>query len=231
MKQAQNLRISFSEEIKKKIPNLKIGLLRADSVRVRQHSKLAKIEFEELITFIIEKFSSSAPADDKVISSVRRMYRRIGWEPTRYRPSSEAMIRRILKNTGLYTINNIVDLGNTASIRFHLPLGLYDTTKIAQPVIIDVGKPHETYEGLSNPLIHAQGKLVLRDAAGIFGNPTADSKRTCISKSTSNICGFFFTPPEVSDRHLNDTLNYLGNLYQTDCPDASIISEIFEAGD
>jgi DNA/RNA-binding domain of Phe-tRNA-synthetase-like protein len=230
MKQPKNLQIIFSSEIKRQIPNLKIGLLRADSVTVKTQSAIAEREFEDLVSFIREKFNSSAPADDPVISNVRRMYRRIGWEPTRYRPSSEAMIRRILKNLGLYKINNLVDLGNIASARFHLPLGLYDTKKIDQSITIAIGKHDETYEGMSIPLIHAHGKLVLRDAAGVFGNPTADSKRTCISENTSDVCGIFFTPPEVSSHYLHETLNFLKSLYQLDCPETSVISEVLEAG-
>ena len=221
--------IFFSDVIKQKIPGLKIGVIKGQNVNARKKSEIVNTEIRTVSNFIHEKFLSSSPASDEIVSSVRRMYRRIGWEPTRYRPSSEAMIRRILKNTELYNINNLVDLGNIVSTRFHIPLGLYDHDKILGTITIDVGKQNEFYEGLSIYRINAAGKLILRDLSGIFGNPTADSKRTCIDEKTKNILGVFFTPPEISGSYIQDTLAYLVNLYQRECPNSSIYSAIFEA--
>jgi len=221
--------ILFSDVVRLKIPGLKIGVLAGQNVTIRKKSATVDSEIKSLYKFIHDKFLSSPPSSDAVVSSVRRMYRRIGWEPTRYRPSSEAMIRRILKNTGLYNINNLVDLGNIVSTRFHLPLGLYDHSKINGTITIDVGKSEEFYEGLSILKIHAAGKLILRDLSGIFGNPTADSRRTCIANDTKNILAIFFTPPEISDSYIKDTLSYMARLYKTECPKSSIHSVILTA--
>lgn len=211
------MKIEFSKIIQKKIPGLKLGLLEAKNVEIRKKSDLVITQYSELETFIKNKFAENPPSSDEVVSVVRRMYRKIGWEPTKYRPSSEAMIRRFLKDKGLYRINNFVDLGNVASTRFHLPMGLYDLDKINGTIIIDVGKEDETYEGISKELIHASGKLILRDENGIFGNPTADSKRTCLSENTKNVLALFFTPPELENEYLNKTLTFLKNLYQAEC--------------
>jgi DNA/RNA-binding domain of Phe-tRNA-synthetase-like protein len=183
-------------------------------------------QFTFLEQYIKEKFSKNAPSTDSTVSVVRRMYRRIGWEPTQYRPSSEAMIRRFLKDKGLYRINNAVDLGNVTSTRFHLPMGLYDKDKILGTISVDVGEDGEEYKGISKAIIHADGKLVLRDSTGIFGNPTADSLRTSIVESSTNILALFFTPPEIDRLYLSETLAYLGNLYKRECPQAEIEIEI-----
>jgi DNA/RNA-binding domain of Phe-tRNA-synthetase-like protein len=142
------------------------------------------------------------------------MYRRVGWEPTRYRPSSEALIRRIIKGKDLYRINIAVDMANLVSARCHLSMGLYDTAKICGDIIMDIGNEDETYEGISKPLIHAHNKLILRDDEGIFGNPTADSLRTSLSKNTNETLAVFFCPYEVSSDYLNETLDLLEKYYQ-----------------
>ena len=212
--------INFSKTIQAKIPGLKIGSLRCSLFEVRKRSEFVSGKYIELEDYIKKKFSEEAPAKDPVVSAVRRMYRRIGWEPTQYRPSSEAMIRRFLKDKGLYRINNAVDLGNVASTHYHLPMGLYDIEQIAGDISVDVGKPGEEYEGISKEIIHAEGKLVLRDDQGVFGNPTADSKRTSIQQDTRNILALFFTPPEVLDNYLRNTLLFLEDLYKTECSEA-----------
>ena len=217
-----NHSINFSQTIQARIPGLKIGSLRCSNFEVRKKSEHVSKKYIELEDYIKRKFSEQAPAKDPVVSSVRRMYRRIGWEPTQYRPSSEAMIRRFLKDKGLYRINNAVDLGNVASTHFHLPMGLYDMERISGDIAVDVGKPGEEYEGISKEIIHAEGKLVLRDDRGVFGNPTADSKRTSIQQDTTEILALFFTPPEVEDNYITNTLLYLEDLYKTECSDAKL---------
>ncbi|MCK4753825.1 MAG: hypothetical protein KAS58_01250 [Calditrichia bacterium] len=224
------LSIKFSPIIRTKITGLKIGLLTGSEFEVKKQSDFITGQFLDLEEDIKDKFSDSRPSTDPVVSAVRRMYRRIGWEPTQYRPSSEAMIRRFLKNKGLYRINNIVDLGNVASTRFHLPMGLYDCDLISGAISVDVGREGEEYQGISKAVIHAEGKLVLRDEIGIFGNPTADSLRTCINEKTTHILAIFFTPPEVEKSYIRDTLKYLQNLYSTECPKSIISCDVLYSG-
>jgi DNA/RNA-binding domain of Phe-tRNA-synthetase-like protein len=103
---------------------------------------------------------------------------------------------------------------------------LYDRDKISGSILIDVGKESEEYQGISKDVIHADGKLVLRDDAGVFGNPTADSIRTSIQHGTKNIMALFFTPPEVSDVYIRETLEHLKDLYHSECPEAVVKIDI-----
>lgn len=217
-----------SEIIRDKIKGMKLACLWAEGISVKSAGSAFEQSLKELQSFLEEKFTHRRPAEDPVVSAVRRMYRRVGWEPTRYRPLSEALIRRLLQRKGLYRINNVVDYGNLASAYSHLPMGLYDTAKIKGNITIDVGKEEEAYEGISKSLIHATGKLILRDEQGIFGNPTADSLRTSITKETKKILAVFFCPPEVDDEYIELTLKRLQNYYQlfTDQPEKFIIEII-----
>lgn len=204
-----DFRINTSEEIKQRIPGLKFGIVSGHQASVQKECPEFDSYFIELENYLKANFSEAPLSSHPVIGHVRRMYRKIGWEPTRYRPSSEALARRILQGKGLYRIYNLVDLGNLVSARFHLPMGLYDADKIEGEIWFDVGKEGESYQGISRQEIHAQGKLILRDQIGIFGNPTADSKRTSLSPQTQNILAIFFTPPEVDPSYLDQTLSQL----------------------
>jgi len=221
-----NFKFNTSDIIRDKISGLKFGILLVNNLKVRKNDAHFDDAFNDLRLYLQEKFNVKRPAEDAVVSHVRRMYRRTGWEPTRYRPSSEALIRRILKGNTLYRINNLVDFGNLTSARFHLPMGLYDAQKITGNIMMDVGQDNESYRGISNPEIHAQGKLILRDDNGIFGNPTADSLRTSITEKTSIALAVFFCPPEIEDDYLKATLDYLSNYYKTFSGDTQVQQEI-----
>ncbi len=222
VKQTAVRSISVTPTIRSKIPGLRLGIIEVFNIVIQKDSKLVEREYAHLEQYIRDKFSGTPPSTDRVVSQVRRMYRRIGWEPTQYRPSSEAMIRRFLKQTGLYRINNIVDLGNIVSTHYHLPMGLYDDEKINGDILLDVGREDEHYQGISRDHIRAAGKLILRDEEGIFGNPTADSRRTSITDQTRAVLVIFFTPPETAVAYLSETLNMMESFLKLECPECTV---------
>lgn len=219
-------KIEFTPAIQERISGMHLAMLLVRPFKITKNSAVADNAFEENNALISEKFLTDRPAQNEVVSAVRRMYRRVGWEPTRYRPSSEAMIRRILKKSGLYRINNAVDIGNAVSVRYHLPMGLYDVLKINGTVQVDIGSDTESYVGISKAEIHAGGKLILRDRTGIFGNPTADSKRTSITTNTEAILAVFFVPPEVDRVWTQATLDWMSELLREEQTEAKCSQKI-----
>ncbi len=153
------------------------------------------------------RFSTPAQATE-VLQPARRLYRRIGLEPTKYRPSSEALLRRALQGKPFYQINSIVDCGNYCSLAYLLPIGLYDRQKIEGKIVARLGKPGETYEGIGKGVKHAEGKLVLADARGPFGNPSADSQRTMVTLETTEILWVIFAPTDYPRSPLHDHLEF-----------------------
>ena len=205
--------IKKSDHISDKISSLKLGLLQANNIQVTPSDKQFDNELSKLEIELTEKFHDRAPSDDQVISATRRMYRQVGWEPTKYRPSSEALVRRLIQGKGLYRINNLVDYGNLVSARFHIPMGLYDFDKINGDIWIDVGKENESYEGISRERITATGKIILRDNLGVFGNPTADSKRTSVLYETQEILAVFFISADIEQNYAVQTIHSLKYFY------------------
>lgn len=121
------------------------------------------------------------------IRATREAYKKLGKDPNRYRPSAEALSRRILKGQPLYRINTVVDLINLVSLETGYSIGGFDDAKIQGNLILGVGKAGERFEGIGRGPLNIEGLPVYRDAAGGIGTPTSDEERTKIEKETSRL--------------------------------------------
>jgi DNA/RNA-binding domain of Phe-tRNA-synthetase-like protein len=141
------------------------------------------------------------------ITAVRTMYKRVGLDPTKTRPSSEALLRRVRKGDSLPRINSMVDVCNWCSLEFQLPYGLYDAAHIDGDVELRLGRPGESYPGIRKDAVHVDGRIALADRVGPFGNPTSDSARTMVTTATSAAMLVVFAPSEVEGRRLAQVLD------------------------
>ncbi len=122
------------------------------------------------------------------IEATRKVYRACGKDPSRYRPASEALIRRILQGKELYKRDTLVGLVNLASIAFGYSIGGFDAEKfVGDTLTLGVGRHDEPYEGIGRGNINIEGLPVYRDAAGGVGTPTSDHERTKIQMSTTRL--------------------------------------------
>ena len=122
------------------------------------------------------------------IAATRRVYRACGKDPSRYRPASEALIRRQLQGKQLYQIDTLVDLINLASIAYGYSIGGFDADKfVGDRLTLGVGREGEPYEGIGRGMINIAGLPVYRDAQGGVGTPTSDNERTKIQASTTHL--------------------------------------------
>jgi DNA/RNA-binding domain of Phe-tRNA-synthetase-like protein len=137
---------------------------------------------------------------------VRAMYRRIGLDPTKTRPSSEALLRRVRKGDRLPRINTLVDICNWCSLEFQLPYGLYDVAALEPPVALRLGREGESYAGIRKDVVHVGGRMTLADARGPFGNPTSDSARSMVTEATTSVLTVVFAPAETSRARLDAVL-------------------------
>ncbi|MBQ7422835.1 MAG: hypothetical protein IJV27_11955 [Prevotella sp.] len=122
------------------------------------------------------------------IAATRRVYKACGKDPSRYRPASEALIRRMLQGKALYQIDTLVDLINFASIAFGYSIGGFDAEKfVGDTLTLGIGRAGEPYEGIGRGQINIEGLPVYRDAEGGVGTPTSDHERTKITLSTQRL--------------------------------------------
>jgi DNA/RNA-binding domain of Phe-tRNA-synthetase-like protein len=134
----------------------------------------------ELTRAALEGIDLSAHA---TVAAVRKLFRAAGTDPTRYRPSSEALIRRVLKGEGLPAIHPLVDLNNCLSVELAVPCGVAGEGSFTPPVVLRAGQPGESYESLRGPF-NLEGKPLLADAEGPFGTPITDSLRGKVQEET-----------------------------------------------
>jgi len=136
------------------------------------------------------------------IAAVRTMYKRVGLDPTKTRPSSEALLRRVRRGDQLPRINSMVDVCNWCSLEFQLPYGLYDAAHLNGDVELRLGRDGEAYPGIRKDDVHVDGRITLVDATGPFGNPTSDSARTMVTSATTRALLVVFAPRDVDARRL-----------------------------
>ena len=147
-------------------------------------------------------------------TAVRTMYKRVGIDPTKTRPSSEALLRRVRKGDTLPRINSMVDVCNWCSFEFQLPYGLYDAQHIQGDVALRIGREGESYPGIRKDDVHVGGRIALVDAAGPFGNPTSDSARTMVTTATTSGLLVVFAPREVEAARLTHVMDVTSQRMQ-----------------
>jgi DNA/RNA-binding domain of Phe-tRNA-synthetase-like protein len=147
-------------------------------------------------------------------TAVRTMYKRVGIDPTKTRPSSEALLRRVRKGDTLPRINSMVDVCNWCSFEFQLPYGLYDAAQIQGDDTLRIGREGESYPGIRKDDVHVGGRIALVDAIGPFGNPTSDSARTMVTTATTGALLVVFAPREVDIPRLTRVMDVTSERMQ-----------------
>jgi DNA/RNA-binding domain of Phe-tRNA-synthetase-like protein len=134
------------------------------------------------------------------VGRARELYRRFGIDPTRVRPSNEALLRRLKKGEPLPRINSLVDVANAMSVQLQVPVGLYDLGKTkGGELVIRLGADGESYTGIGKEKVNVAGRICVADADGPIGNPSADSARTMITTSTERAVWIYFLPVRDDD--------------------------------
>jgi len=121
------------------------------------------------------------------IKALRDAYRALGNDPTRYRGSNEALVRRITQGKDLYRVNTVVDINNLVSLETLNSAGTFDLDHVQPPIIFRVGQPGESCFGIGRGEIKIEGLPVFADLRGPFGSTTSDSERTMLRLETTKI--------------------------------------------
>ncbi len=121
------------------------------------------------------------------IASTRKIYKTLGKDPNRYRPSAEALCRRIVRDIPIYRVSTLVDIINLVSIRSGFSIGGFDMDKIQGDIELGVGTSNDEFEAIGRGLLNVEGLPLYRDSAGGIGTPTSDNERTKISINTTRL--------------------------------------------
>ncbi len=194
---------------------VKIAYAILDKASVSRENLEIKQKISEVLTNIREKYSLESLKEDPIIRAYRDFFWRIGIDPTKTRPSSEALLRRVLRRKQIPSINNVVDSGNLASMITLVPIGLYDLSKIEGKLLIRMSRKGEEFQPIGSEEEELTGKeLVLADERKVIHlYPHRDSEKTKIYENTRKIlvvaCGVPGVDLKLLMRAVNLTLEFI----------------------
>ncbi len=181
------MKIIVSEEIKSVCPSF-VGACVEAQVKNSSYCQALWDEINALAKKYKQTVTTESLKELSGIAATRKVYRACGKDPSRYRPASEALIRRMLQGKNLYQIDTLVDLVNLASIAYGYSIGGFDADKFeGDTLTLGVGKAGEPYEGIGRGMINIEGLPVYRDEKGGVGTPTSDNERTKMTTSTTHL--------------------------------------------
>jgi DNA/RNA-binding domain of Phe-tRNA-synthetase-like protein len=184
------LSVAINSELKRVLPELALGCVRAQ-VKFDQHSEPLWQEINRHLTQI--SYKSDGVNSIPQIAATRSAYKVLGKDPSRYRGSADALLRRVLSGKGLYQVNTVVDINNLLSLESLLPCGSYDLAHVVPPIELRTGRPGETYKGIGKDEINIESLPVFADEKGPFGSPTSDSERAMIRLETTQLLMVIFS--------------------------------------
>lgn len=188
------------------------GALVMDGVAPGDDVPLAR-EIADLEARLRGLHAGCEPAAVPGLREARTLYKSFGMDPSRHRPSSEALLRRVLQGKGLYRLGNVVDACNLASLVFLLPIGLYDLAKVRGDVLLRVGGAGDGYVGIRKDEVHVGDRLALYDDEGPFGSPTSDSLRTSTDGATRTLLAVVMATAAYPAASMSAHVDHMGELF------------------
>lgn len=183
--------ISISPEMQAACPDLRLGCIDCRIV-VADSSPALLALIDARCQSMVATMSVEGIHENRPIADTREAYRVLGKEPSRYRPSAEALMRRVLQGKGLYQVSNVVDLLNLVSIRHGYSIGGWDAAQISGAMTLGIGRAQEPYPSIGRGDLNIEFFPVFRDAQGAFGTPTSDSARTMVRPETTHFLMVFY---------------------------------------
>ncbi|EGA89771.1 hypothetical protein GPDM_08905 [Planococcus donghaensis MPA1U2] len=209
------MKLTIDPQINETLSDFKIGVIHYNNITVSDSPQMLKGRlqlFQEQLYFELE---DKEITDFPGLLEWQLIWKALGSDPSRYRPSAEALYRRIKKQNYLAAINSAVDMNSFLSLQYEIPLGLYDADKVEGDIEIAVGTSTDRYEGLNNRINTLTGILVSKDAQGAFGSPYVDSKRTAVTEQTKNAVHIFYLRPSMAKDTALQLLTAASNMFTT----------------
>jgi len=204
------LDIFFSDRIKTAAPNLKVIQIEA-TVSNHPTGDALWDEIEKEAAELKDRYKLSEINKRVGINATRWAYKTLGKDPNRYRPSAEALCRRIINGKGIYRLTTLIDAINLISIATGYSIGGFDKDNITgRSLTLDVGMHDEPFNAIGRGPLNIEGMPVYRDEIGGIGTPTSDEERTKLTPSTSNLLMIVNIYGE--DMTAENTLEYIKDI-------------------
>lgn len=184
------MKISISDKMRELFPELKVVALECNAQNSPTNDELWEL-LEKESAVIKSRFRLEDINQIHQISTTRKAYKKLGKDPNRYRPSAEALCRRIIREIPLYRLSTLVDIVNIISIKSGISIGGFDKDKICGEVELGAGTSNDEFDAIGRGILNVEGLPIYRDATGGIGTPTSDNERTKITGNTQHVLLIF----------------------------------------
>lgn len=207
------MEISINQSLLAQHPELKIGIIHYTKIVVAESPQMIKGRMQLYQENLYLELQDHPVTQLEGIAEWRKLWKKLGADPNRYRHSAESLMRRISKQNYLTPLHSGVDLNNFFSLQYEMPIGLYDVSKIKGFVEITLGHEEVGYEGLNGRFNTLKNILYSRDEVGAFGSPFVDSTRTAVTEETTEALQLFYLRPSLTNEAANDLLLSAGKMF------------------
>ncbi|WP_371019028.1 B3/B4 domain-containing protein [Pseudalkalibacillus sp. JSM 102089] len=190
--------ITLAPMIKKTYPDFKIGYAIYHNIVVEKSPQMVRGRFQFYQETMMMDLEQTDLLTFPAISEWRSIFKKFGTDPAKYRPSSEALLRRLKKGSSLPLVHSAADINNLLSLQYKIPIGIYDLDQVEGDITIDIGSETTAYEGLNGREVSFNNKILSLDHKGAFGSPIVDSKRTAVTEETKHAIQLFYLQPSLS---------------------------------
>ncbi|MFB7641110.1 B3/B4 domain-containing protein [Peribacillus butanolivorans] len=207
------MEINISANLSSKIPDFKVGIITYENIEVGPSPQMVKGRlqlFQEALFFDLdEKELTDFPG----IKEWRKIFKTTGTNPSRYRPSVEALYRRVKKQNYLTSIHSAIDLNNFFSLLYEVPIGIYDADKLTGDISIKIGESTDEYNGLNGRLNSMENMITSADRDGAFGSPYVDSERTKVTEETKKAIQIIYLQPKTPIKEAHQLTESLMKMF------------------
>ncbi|MBB6449589.1 DNA/RNA-binding domain of Phe-tRNA-synthetase-like protein [Geomicrobium halophilum] len=207
--------ISLQNQLFETVPDFKIGCVQYESIVVDKPPKELSGRIELFQQTVELDLAEQSVTYYEGVKEWRQVFKQLGMDPGRYRPSHEALFRRVKQGKGdIWSESSAIALNNFFSLYYQMPMGLYDLEQVKGTVEVRLGIVEDEYEGLNGRRNRMEGKLTSSDQNGAFGSPIVDSKRTSVSWETTKGLHLFYLQPSIPISDAEALTNRLGEMFQ-----------------
>ena len=207
------MRVKLDHSILELEPSFKIGIIHYNKIIVTSSPQMLKGRLQLFQEQLFFELDDKKVTDFEGIKEWRALWKKLGADPNRYRPSMEAMYRRIAKQNYITPMHSAVDLNNFFSMQYEIPMGIYDLEKIHGEITITIGNADTIYVGLNGRENKLYNILTLEDEVGPFGSPFVDSVRTAVTENTTEAMHVVFLRPSITKEDGHKLLTSMGTMF------------------
>ncbi len=207
------MEITVQDQLKQLIPEFKIAIVHYQDIQVGDSPQMLKGRLQLFQESLFFDYEDKKVTEIPAILEWRKIFKSIGTDPNRYRPSNEALYRRVQKQQFLQPVNSAVDLNNFLSLQYRIPLGIYDLDKLSGHITIKIGSEDDSYIAINEREVQLTKKLISSDNKGAFGSPYVDSKRSAVSTATTNALHIIYLQPSMPHIEADQLLQALSTMF------------------